>query len=127
MIKGGCQGKILRVDLTKQEVKEEALREDWALKFIGGRGYGTRIIYNEVDQKTDPLSIENKVVIAAGPLDGTMALSSGRVMVITKWPLTGTIACSNAGGYFGPMLKRTGFDMIILEGKSKRTCLSVDK
>lgn len=119
MIKGGYQGKILRVNLTEHEVKEEELREDWAKKFIGGRGYGTRIIYDEVDPKVDPLSPENKVVIATGPLDGTTAPSSGRVMVITKGPLTGTIACSNAGGYFGPMLKRAGFDMIILEGKSK--------
>jgi aldehyde:ferredoxin oxidoreductase len=119
MINGGYQGKILRVDLTDHVVKEEALREDWARKYIGGRGYGTRIIWEEVDPKVDPLSPDNKVVIATGPLDGTTAPSSGRVMVITKGPLNGTIACSNAGGYFGPMLKRTGYDMIILEGKSK--------
>jgi aldehyde:ferredoxin oxidoreductase len=118
MIDGGYQGKILRVNLTDRTVKEEALREDWAKRYIGGRGYGTRIICDEVDPKVDPLAPENKVIIATGPLDGTTAPSSGRVMVITKGPLNNTIACSNAGGYFGPMLKRTGYDMIILEGKS---------
>jgi aldehyde:ferredoxin oxidoreductase len=118
MIKGSYQGKILRVNLTDHVVKEEALREDWAKRYIGGRGYGTRIIVDEVDPKVDPLAPENKVVIATGPLDGTTAPSSGRVMVITKGPLNGTIACSNSGGFFGPMLKRTGYDMIILEGKS---------
>ena len=112
MINGGYQGKILRVNLTDRTVKEEALREDWAKRYIGGRGYGTRIICDEVDPKVDPLAPENKVVIATGPLDGTTAPSSGRVMVITKGPLNGTIACSNAGGYFGPMLKRTGYDKI---------------
>jgi aldehyde:ferredoxin oxidoreductase len=63
MINGGYQGKILRVDLTNHVVKAEALREDWARKYIGGRGYGTRIIWEEVDPKVDPLSPDNKVVI----------------------------------------------------------------
>lgn len=118
MMDGGYQRTILRVNLTDRSVKEEALREDWAKRYIGGRGYGTRIIVDEVDPRIDPLSPENKVVIATGPLDGTTAPSSGRVMVITKGPLNNTIACSNAGGYFGPMLKRTGYDMIVLEGKA---------
>ncbi|MEA1940579.1 MAG: aldehyde ferredoxin oxidoreductase family protein [Candidatus Caldatribacteriota bacterium] len=119
MIKGGFKGKILRVNLSTEEIKTEELREDWAKKFIGGRGYGTRIIVEEIDPKIDPLSEENKVVIATGPLGGTLAPSSGRAMVITKGPLTGTIACSNVGGYFGPALKHAGFDMVIIEGKAK--------
>jgi len=108
---GGYQGKILRVNLTDQTAHEEPLREDWAREFIGGRGYGTRILMEEVDPKVDPLAPENKVVIATGPLDGTTAPSSGRVMVITKGALNGAIASSNAGGYFGPMLKRAGYDL----------------
>ena len=58
MIDGGYQGKILRVNLTDRTVKEEALREDWAKRYIGGRGYGTRIICDEVDPKVDPLAPE---------------------------------------------------------------------
>lgn len=119
MIKGGFQGKILRVNLTNGKIMIEDLNEDWAKKYVGGRGYGTKIMYEEVDPKVDPLSEKNKVIIATGPLGGTLAPSSGRAMVITKGPLTGTIACSNAGGYFGPALKHTGFDMVIIEGKAK--------
>ena len=119
MIRGGYQGKILRVNLTNGDVKVEDINEEWAKKYIGGRGYGTRIIYEEVDPKIDPLSEKNKVVIATGPLDGTLAPSSGRVMVVTKGALNGAIACSNSGGHFSPELKRTGYDMIIIEGKAK--------
>jgi aldehyde:ferredoxin oxidoreductase len=119
MIKGGFQGKILRVNLTNGKIMIEDLNEDWAKKYVGGRGYGTKIMYEEVDPKVDPLSEKNKVIVATGPLGGTLAPSSGRAMVITKGPLTGTIACSNVGGYFGPALKHAGFDMVIIEGKAK--------
>ncbi|HUU90324.1 MAG TPA: aldehyde ferredoxin oxidoreductase family protein, partial [Phycisphaerae bacterium] len=68
----------------------------------------------------DPLSPENKLIIATGPVTGTRAPASGRYMVVTKSPLTGTVACSNAGGYWGPELKFAGYDMIVLEGKAPR-------
>lgn len=116
---GGYQGKILRVNLSTEEVKVEPLNEVWARMFIGGRGYAERIIYEEVDPKIDPLSEKNKVVIATGPLGGTLAPSSGRTMVVTKGALNGAIASSNAGGFFGPALKHAGFDMVILEGRAK--------
>jgi len=116
---GGYQGKILRVNLSTRETRVEPINEAWARAFIGGRGYATRIIYAEVDPKVDPLSEGNKVIIATGPLGGTVAPSSGRTMVVTKGALTGAIACSNAGGHFGPALKHAGFDMIILEGRSE--------
>ncbi len=119
MIRGSYKGKILRVNLTSGDVKVEAINEEWTKKYIGGRGYGTRVMLEEIDPKVDPLSKENKVIIATGPLDGTLAPSSGRVMVITKGALNGAIACSNSGGHFGPALKQTGYDMIILEGKAK--------
>ena len=115
----GFNGVILRINLTKGELQREGINEEWAKLFIGGRGYGEKIIYEEVDPKIDPLSEENKVVIATGPIVGTTAPASGRIMVITKGPLNNTLACSNAGGYFGIELKMAGYDMIILEGKAK--------
>jgi aldehyde:ferredoxin oxidoreductase len=66
----------------------------------------------------DPLSPDNKLIWATGPLTGTMASTGGRYTVITKGPLTGAIACSNSGGYFGAELKMAGWDMVICEGKS---------
>jgi len=115
----GFNGVILRIDLEKKEFKREGINEEWARLFIGGRGYGEKIIYDEVDPKIDPLSKENKVVIATGPIVGTTAPASGRTMVITKGALNNAIACSNGGGYFGIELKMAGYDMLILEGKAK--------
>ena len=74
----------------------------------------------EVDPKVDPLSPDNKIIWATGPLTGTMASTGGRYTVITKGPLTGAIACSNSGGYWGAELKMAGWDMIIFEGKSAK-------
>jgi len=119
MIKGFA-GAIARVNLSTGEIKKEKINEEWARLFIGGRGYGSKIIYDEVDPKIDPLAPENKVVIATGPVGGSNAPASGRTMVITKAPLNGTIACSNVGGFFGPQLKQAGCDMVIIEGKAEK-------
>ncbi|MDM7943214.1 MAG: aldehyde ferredoxin oxidoreductase family protein [Hydrogenophaga sp.] len=111
-------GKILRVNLTAGTVKTEALNTEWARSYIGSRGLGSKYLVTEVDPKVDPLSPENKLIWATGPLTGTMASTGGRYTVITKGPLTGAIACSNSGGYWGAELKMAGWDMIIFEGKS---------
>jgi len=115
----GWIGKILRVNLTKGEWRVEELDRNIAEKFIGGRGLGSKILYDEIDPKVDPLSPDNKLILATGPLTGTSASAAGRYMAITKSPLTGTIACSNSGGHFGAELKFAGFDLIVIEGKSK--------
>ncbi len=115
----GWIGKILRVNLTNGEFKVEDLDKNLAIKFLGGRGLGSKILYDEIDPRIDPLGPENKLILATGPLTGTSASAAGRYMAITKSPLTGTIACSNSGGHFGPELKFSGFDMIIIEGKAK--------
>lgn len=115
----GWIGKILRVNLTNGEFKTEDLDRNTAIKFLGGRGLGSKILYDEIDPKIDPLGPENKLILATGPLTGTSAPASGRYMAITKSPLTGTIACSNSGGHFGPELKFSGYDMVVIEGKSK--------
>jgi len=119
MVKG-YNGVIARVNLTTGEIKKEGLNEEWVRLFIGGRGYGGKIISDEVDPKTDPFAPENKVVIATGPTSGSTVPSPGRTMVITKGPLNDTLACSNVGGFFGPEFKRAGYDMVILEGKSPK-------
>jgi aldehyde:ferredoxin oxidoreductase len=115
----GYQGTVLRVNLTDKTIKNEELNLDDALKYIGGRGLGTKILMDEVDPKTDALSVENKLIFATGPLTGTNTPTGGRYMVITKSPLTGTVACSNSGGYWGAELKFAGYDVVIIEGKSE--------
>jgi aldehyde:ferredoxin oxidoreductase len=111
-------GKILRVNLTAGTVKSEPLNMEWARDYIGSRGLGTKYLVEEVAATVDPLSADNKIIWATGPLTGTMASTGGRYTVITKGPLTGAIACSNSGGYWGAEFKMAGWDMVIFEGKS---------
>ncbi len=113
-------GKLLRVNLTAGTCKAEPLNMKWAREYIGQRGLATKYYCEEVDAKVDPLSPENKIIWATGPLTGTMASTGGRYSVITKGALTGAIACSNSGGYWGAELKMAGWDMIIFEGKSPK-------
>jgi len=112
--------KILRVNLTAGTCAAEPLNLEWAGQYLGQRGLATKYLAAEVDPRVDPLSPENKLIFATGPLTGTAASTGGRYSVITKGPLTGAIACSNSGGYFGAELKFAGWDMVIFEGRSAR-------
>ncbi|MDA8665772.1 aldehyde ferredoxin oxidoreductase family protein [Litoricolaceae bacterium] len=110
--------KILRVNLTKGTCTSEALNMEWAMDYLGSRGLASKYLVEEIDPKVDPLSADNKLIMATGPMTGTTASTGGRYTVVTKGPLTGAIACSNSGGYFGAEMKFAGWDMIIFEGKS---------
>lgn len=116
----GFTGKLLRIDLNEKTVKAEMPDKDKGIKFLGGRGLGTKILMEEVDPKVDALSPENKLIFITGPLTGTPTPTGGRYMVVTKSPITGTVACSNSGGYWGAELKNAGLDGIIFEGKSDK-------
>ncbi|MFZ9070433.1 MAG: aldehyde ferredoxin oxidoreductase family protein [Burkholderiaceae bacterium] len=111
---------ILRVDLSKGTVTKEPLNMAWAAQYLGSRGLASKYLVEEVDPKTDPLSADNKIIWATGPLTGTVASTGGRYTVVTKGPLTGAIACSNSGGYWGAELKFAGYDMVIFQGKSPK-------
>lgn len=113
-------GKILRVNLTAGTVVSEPLNMTWARQYLGSRGLASKYLVEEMDPKVDPLSPDNKIIWATGPLTGTMASTGGRYTVVTKGPLTGAIACSNSGGYWGAELKMAGWDMVIFEGKSAK-------
>ena len=113
-------GKILRVNLTKGTCNAEALNQEWAQDYLGQRGLATKYLVEEVDAKIDALAPENKLIMATGPLTGTMASTGGRYSVITKSPLTHCVACSNSGGFIGAEIKNAGWDMIIFEGKSPK-------
>ncbi len=112
--------KILRVNLTEGKVSSEPLNMEWAQQYLGQRGLATRYLVDEIDPKCDPLGPENKLIMATGPLTGTMVSTGGRYSVITKSPLTNCVACSNSGGFIGAEMKSAGWDMIIFEGKSPK-------
>jgi|Deesub1362A_J573_1020465.scaffolds.fasta_scaffold00109_40 aldehyde:ferredoxin oxidoreductase len=107
--------KILRVNLSKESIKEEEIEQG---DFIGGRGLGVYIASRELDPKVEAFSEGNKIIISNGPLAGTLVPFSGRCNVTSKSPLTGTLFSSNAGGMFSYELSKTGYDVIIIEGKS---------
>ena len=124
---GAYYEKIARINLSTGEIKVEPLDLELAHKFIGGRGLGTKILYDEGVATVEPLSPENKLVYITGPMTGAAAPSTGRYMVVTKSPLTGMIACSNSGGIWGAKLKHAGWDAIIVEGQAPEwTYISIE-
>ena len=116
----GWHGKILRVNLSRGTSDSEPLNMEWAALYLGQRGLASKYLAVEVDPTVDPMAPGNKLIIATGPLTGTMASTGGRWSVVTKGALTGTIACSNSGGHFGGELKLAGWDMIIFEGRAPK-------
>jgi len=114
----GYMGKILRVNLTSRDVTEEPLNPKLARDYIGGTGLGVRIIYDEVPPSTDPLSPENKIVFATGPVTATNYPGGARYQVVFKSPLTGILCDASSGGYWAADFKRAGYDAMIIQGAS---------
>ena len=112
-------GKILRIDLSSRKVRKESLNHDIARKYIGGRGLNSERVYREIPSGIDPLGPENKLMIATGPLVGTMFPTASRFNVSAKSPQTGIFGDSNAGGHFAPEMKFAGYDQIIIEGMAE--------
>jgi aldehyde:ferredoxin oxidoreductase len=111
-------GKILRVNLTNDEVRIENLSQETQEKYIGGSGIAAKIIYDEVPDDVEPFSPDALLIFSTGPLTGTSVPSSGRLSVCARSPL-GIWGESHAGGLFGQHLKKAGFDSIIITGKAK--------
>jgi len=111
-------GKILKINLSsgKKEILE--INVDSRRKYLGGRGLGVKLYTEMCAPDIDPFSPENALIFMTGPLTGTV-MTSGRFQVISKSPLTNTIFDSSSGGVFGAILKRTGFDGIIFQGKAE--------
>jgi len=119
---GGWVGKILRVDLTTRKISETSTF-DYVPKFLGGRGLGAKICWDEVPPEVGAFDPENRIVFATGPLQGTLAPTSGRFMVLGKAPQTGPIESftrSGVGGHFAPELKWAGYDAVIVQGKASK-------
>lgn len=113
-------GKILRVDLSRGSTSAEELDEFFCRKYIGGAGFVAYYLLKELGQGVDPLSPENKLIFAAGPVTGVPLSGSGRYCVGAKSPLTGAYSKAESGGYWGAELKHAGYDAIIIEGKAEK-------
>lgn len=116
----GWTGKLLRVNLTTGQHRVEDIPDAWLHDYIGGRGVADRYLWEELDPTVDPLSPENKLIFATGPLTGTPVSCGARYMVVTKGPLTNAITTSNSGGHWGPELRFAGYDLLLLEGRAPK-------
>ncbi len=118
MGQGGYHGTYVVVDMTDKSWRTENLSEEITSQYLGGRGIGTKLLYDLQEGKVDPLSPQNNLIIFTGPLNGTNAPGSSRIMFITKSPLSNAINATSMGGSFPNAFKRTGFDGLVITGAS---------
>lgn len=116
----GYAGGVLRVNLSTGEIKVEKVSIRAVKMYLGGRGFNAIRLYHEVPPEVDPLSPENKLMFATGPIAGTGFPLGARLNVSAKSPQTGILGDSNAGGHFAAEIKYAGFDQLIIEGRSQR-------
>jgi aldehyde:ferredoxin oxidoreductase len=116
--RGGYMGKTLRINLTHGTFMEEKVDPRILRLFIGGVGLGIKMLYGEVPVHIRPYDPENRLFFLTGPLTGTSVPGSGMFEVISKSPLTGFVCSAQANGHFGARLKWSGYDGLIVEGKS---------
>lgn len=109
---------ILHVFLNDKSIRRESLPPDLYEQYLGGRGLGVKLLFDNLAPGTDALSPENLLVFAVGPSTATSVPTAGRFVVITKSPTTGTIFDSHAGGYFGAQLRHAGFAAVVFHGKA---------
>lgn len=115
----GYWNKILRVDLTNRKITKEEMDEDTCKLFVGGAGIGAKILWEEISSETNPFDADNKLIFAGGPFQGHPVPGSAKFSIISKSPLTNTYADSAAGARWGPLFKRAGYDVLIIQGKSE--------
>ncbi|MDY6966444.1 MAG: aldehyde ferredoxin oxidoreductase family protein [Halobacteriota archaeon] len=115
---GGYMGRFLDINLSAGEVGNYEIDDETRRLYVGGKGLGARLLYDNTEKGVDPLSPDNVLIITTGPVTGTNAPSSSRFNVTTKSPSTGGIASSSSGGDFGNHLKKAGYDGIIVRGKA---------
>jgi len=127
----GYYGKLLDINLTTGEIKKTKIPEEDIKHFIGGRGLGTKILWDKLPHAgVDPLSADNALLFMPGPFSGLPIPSSSRTCVVTKSPRTSsvndkyehgsTVSYSNMGGFFGPEMKYAGYDGICITGKAEK-------
>jgi len=116
---GGYMGKVLEVDLTRGKAVPQKLSKELAANCIGGNGFCARLLFDLLQPGIDPLGPDNVLIFAVGPINGTIWSQTGRYEAAAKSPLTGVYGEANSGGRWGSELKYSGFDAIIVRGRSE--------
>jgi aldehyde:ferredoxin oxidoreductase len=111
---------ILKINLTDNTTEEFIIPKEWERDFLGGASLAARILYPTLTRELNPLSEESPLLFLTGPLTGTNSPTPGRFVVCGKSPLTGLWAESNCGGFWGPELRKTGYDGLWITGKSPK-------
>jgi aldehyde:ferredoxin oxidoreductase len=114
----GYAGRVLDVDLAARTFEFRPLDEETARLYLGGKGYGARLLYDLTPPGIDPLGPANPIIFATGPLNGSVAPQSNRFAVVCKSPLTGAIGNAACGGSFAYGMKRAGVDVLIVRNQS---------
>ncbi|HUX37384.1 MAG TPA: aldehyde ferredoxin oxidoreductase C-terminal domain-containing protein, partial [Rectinemataceae bacterium] len=124
----GYSMRSLHVDVGSRKFAEKTVSEDMKKRFVGGKGFGLKLLWDATKPTTKWDSPENEIVIAMGPVCGnTNYPGSGKSLVCSLSPMTGVPIDSNVGGYFGPYLKFAGFDALEVQGKAdKETIVFID-
>lgn len=112
-------GKYLEVNLDNESVQDIEIEEEIRKKFIGGLGLGAYICYKEIPADTNAFDSKNVITFMTGPYTASGAPTCSRYEVVSKSPVNGFLGGANAGGFFGPELKLSGYDGIIVKGKAK--------
>ncbi len=116
----GFSGKEAYINLTDEEIEERPLNLKNATKFLGGMGIQLKILYDLLEPDTDPFSPQNPIIVGAGPLVGTIAPGTSRVIATLKFPETGAIGSGSGSRSFGLMLKQAGYDHMIITGEARK-------
>lgn len=112
---------ILKVDLSSGRTEEFVIPKNWEKDFLGGASLAARILYEHLTPELDPLSPEAPLLFMTGPMTGTSGPTTGRFVVCGKGPATGLWAESNIGGFWGPELRKAGYDGLCITGKASAT------
>lgn len=116
----GYNGTVVRVNLTTGAISEEKPVDNFYRTYFGGAGFVSHYLLKETERGLDPLSPGNKLIFATGVVTGAPVSGSGRHCVGAKSPMTGGFGKSESGGFWGAELKKTGFDAVIVEGRSEK-------
>jgi len=114
----GFFNRLLRIDLSKRRTTVEPISESILQSYLGGKGLGSFLLLKENPPHIDPLSPQNRLIFTLGPLADTPFYGSSRYAVFTKSPQTGIYSESYSGGKITLSLSRTGYDAIVIQGKS---------
>lgn len=118
----GYTGKLLRVNLSDRKITKEEISESMKKDFLGGRGFAIKLLWDEV-KHVDPLSERNKIIFSTGPLSGQLLPSAGKMVVASKSPLTGGYGDGNIGTMASVHLRKAGYDVLVVEGRSEKPCI----